>query len=331
MKWIDSNVLLLLSVFTSCSDSIDLVDPVEPSPVIYFLMNPDDSVFYLTLTRTFTGNSNAFDLARDADRLFYDNADIRLEAWTDQFKVQETQFKPSDRTKIPGTFAEGPEYCYEAANEFYDIMEPITSFRIVLTALGMTTPVVSRIPVLNAPKAPTRYNHVIGLYPNGYKYPPERNSPCVLKYGQAVGGGGGIKYQQLLCEFNYQEYEGKWIDHSVTFTLRKNTLVVEPFLYPDFFFTKVAASIKPINDTITRKFISLDLIFLSGDQYYKDYVDTYEHDGNLDLLPKGNIINGYGLFTMIRVARYQNMTLDQESLDSLSMGRITRKLKFVRW
>jgi hypothetical protein len=84
-------------------------------------------------------------------------------------------------------------------------------------------------------------------------------------------------------------------------------------------------------NTITRKFISLDLIFLKGDEYYKDYFDTYEHDGNQDVPIKGNIINGYGLFTMIRVSRYEDMTLNQESLDSLAMGKITGKLGFVRW
>ena len=134
-----------------------------------------------------------------------------------------------------------------------------------------------------------------------------------------------------MCEFHYLEFEEEWIERSVTITLRKNTLVVEPYLYADYFFTRIANNIEPITDAITRKFISLDLIFLSADQYFKDYVDTYEHDGNLDVPPKGNIINGYGLFSMIREARYGNMTLDQQTLDSLSLGRITKKLRFVRW
>ena len=183
MKSNGSFLLIILTFFTSCSNHLDLVDQIEPIPVIYLLMNPDDTIFNLTLTRTFAGKSNAFDMARDEDIVFYDSVDIRLEAWIDEFKVQEVLFKPSESVKNPGLFSKGPGYCYEAPNEFHDMTEPGTTFRIVLKAPGLTTPIVARIPVITAAKPPTRYNHVIGLYPNGYKYPPEKKqSPRLKKY-----------------------------------------------------------------------------------------------------------------------------------------------------
>jgi len=51
----------------------------------------------------------------------------------------------------------------------------------------------------------------------------------------------------------------------------------------------------------------------------------------MDLPPKGNINNGYGLFTMVRSVQMENLTLGSQTLDSLSMGEITGKLGFVRW
>jgi len=277
-------------------------------------MNPADKMFYLTLTRSFSGDENGFDLARDADRVFYDNADIRLEGWMGEFKIQETQFKPAERTKIPGIFPEVPGYCYESANLPYRF----TSYRLIIHLPGMSTPVFSRIPEISEPVIPSRFDHEIALYPNGYK--PE------IQFGQ------GIKYCQMLCEFHYQEYNGNWVDRSVTFSIRKNIMNIGGgIIYPDLFFNLIRKNISPINDTIARKFISADLIFLCGDQYYKDYIDTYENSGNLDLPQKGNINNGYGLFTMIWSVKKENMTLDPQTHDSLWNGEITRKLGFVRW
>ncbi|MFA6797721.1 MAG: hypothetical protein WCR39_00340, partial [Bacteroidales bacterium] len=97
MKRVDLFMLALLMLVSSCSDKFQVVDPAEPVPVIYFMMNPEDSVFYLSLTRTFSGDLDAYELAGDPDRVFYDSADIRLEAWEGQYKVQELQFSLSDR------------------------------------------------------------------------------------------------------------------------------------------------------------------------------------------------------------------------------------------
>ncbi|TSA38111.1 MAG: hypothetical protein D4R64_04085 [Porphyromonadaceae bacterium] len=145
-------------------------------------------------------------------------------------------------------------------------MGQITSFRLVINLPGISNPVFSRIPVISAPVVPSRFDHEIALYPDGYKI--------------EISIGQGVKYCQLLCEFHFQEFEGKWVDHSVTFTLRKNIMIIgNSYLYPDLFFNQLTKNITPINDTIARKFISLNLIFLAGDQYYKDYIDTYVNAG----------------------------------------------------
>ena len=319
MRNINLYAAILLMIFSSCSNNLDVLDPAEPVPVVYFQMNPADKIFYLTLTRTFSGNGKGYDLARDADRVFYDSADIRLEGWIDEYKIMETQFKRSDRTKIPGIFPEVPGYCYEAVNS---IPFGFTSYRLVIHLPGMPSPVFSRISVMSEISTPSKFDHEIALYPDVYKI----DFPSALQYPS------GIKYRQLLCEFHYQEYEGTWVDRSVLFTVRKDMIPPGGYLlYPDLFFNLLIKNIKPINDTILRKFISIDLIFLVGDEYFKDYIDTYINAGNLDLPPQGNISNGYGLFTMIRSVTNENMKLSRQTYDSLSMGHITKKLGFVRW
>jgi len=92
MKRFGLYLFALLTLLTSCANDLDLIDPIDPIPVVYFQLNPDDSVFYLTLTHTFSGDSSALEMAREPNRIFYDSADIRLEAWTDEYKVMETRF-----------------------------------------------------------------------------------------------------------------------------------------------------------------------------------------------------------------------------------------------
>ncbi len=121
----------------------------------------------------------------------------------------------------------------------------------------------------------------------------------------------------------------------MTFTLWKNLVVdgggIAPILYADFFFSRLAAHIDPISDAITRRFISLNLVFLSADKYYKDYIEAIEEDGNMDLPPKGNIINGYGLFSMFTIKRYGGYGSRQQSLDFAVHGTVLpRHLGFVR-
>ena len=319
MKRVDLFMLALLMLVSSCSDKFEVVDPAEPVPVIYFMMNPEDSVFYLSLTRTFSGDLDAYELACDPDRVFYDSADIRLEAWEGQYKVQELQFSLSDRVKNPGLFPQVPGNCYEAINTFHREGE-IDSYRIVVQAEGMTDSAFARIKEIRPSPQPPWYPRQIDFYPEGYRYDVEKNP---------------LLYQQLLCKFHYQVFKETWVDKTETFILRKRTNAVgledDPILRAEFFFTRLAANIKPVHDTIIRKFVSFDLIFYTADQHYLDYVETYEKYGDLDLPPKGNIINGYGLFSMYTIKRYEDMVLGQQSLDSLSMGQFTRHLGFVRW
>ncbi len=315
-------LFVCILIHSSCSNNLDVLDPADPVPVVTFVMNPADTIFNLTLTRSFSGEGSGYDLAQDASRVFYQGANITLEAWSGEYKVWETPFQPSDRVKDPGIFPEVPGYCFKSDHKFL-FNQIYTSFRLVVDLPGMPTPAFSRIPVLPIPEVPFRYEHEVALYPDGFKFGPPDDNPIAMKL---------VKYRQLLCEFHYQEYTGKWEDRSVTFSLRKDYIIPGGnILYPDMFFNKIAANIKPVNDTMVRQFVSFDLIFLSGDTYFRDYIDTYENAGNMDMPPKGNISNAYGMFAMVTKARFTDMLFDRESLDSLKFGYRTRRLGFVKW
>ena len=320
MKNIYLLAAILLMVFSSCSTKLDLVNTADPIPVVYFQMNPNDNINYLTLTRTFSGDSNAYKLSRKADQVFYANANIRLEAWVGDYKVDETYFEPSARTKVPGIFAEVPGYCYQSKHLLHQSNWEVTHFRLVISGPGMVSPAFSKIALVGPPIIKSQYDNQISLYPKMNEI--------------GIAPGLGTAYCDLICGFRYRQMEGIWVNHSDTFLLRRDMRFETgrtDYLYAELFYKQVAANIKPVNDTIVRKFTSLDLIMYAGDIYFRDYVDTYSNAGNLDLPPKGNITNGLGLFTMLRTAIKDNMKLDRITHDSLCLGQYTKQLGFVRW
>ncbi len=319
MKRLCFYTVIVLLFLPSCSHDFDLIDPIDPIPVVYLQLNPDDDFIYLTLTKSFADTSSVYDMARNPELVHYDSANINLEGWIDQYKVWDTQFKLTNQVKKPGIFAEAPGYCYES-EVISTFFQRFTQYRLMITIPGMSSPVFSKIGVVGPPIVKSKWDRQISLYPDRYKI--------------GISPGPGSAYCDLVCIFRYQQFEDVWVNHSDTFCLRKDIefeVGRTDYLYADLFFNKIASNIKPISDSIVRKFTSLDLIFQSGDQYFRYYIETYKNAGDLVLPPKGNITNGFGLFTMLRTATKDNMTLDRITHDSLCLGEKTKKLGFVRW
>ncbi len=64
-------------------------------PVVHSLIDPQDSVHYLRLSRSFKGGGNAFLSAANPDSIAFKNAIVKLEFYTDQgWKYNEFQFDP---------------------------------------------------------------------------------------------------------------------------------------------------------------------------------------------------------------------------------------------
>jgi hypothetical protein len=330
---------ILIGFATSCSNDFDLQANGDSIPVVYFLMNPADSNFKLTLTKTFSGDESGYDMAQDPNNLYFEKADIRLEGWSGQYKSWESKFDLTDQSKDPGIFNQSRGYCYEMRNDYTTERRDSTigvnyldvdGFRLVINLPGMKVPVISMIsyvplPVRTDPVTPLK---VLDLCPDGSNYKAgiqfEKNK---------------VKYCELICLFRYQVYQPNnesWLDDSVSFSLRKNLPIFGDkaitILDPEFFFTRLARNITPINDTIVRKFKSLDLNFLVGDQNFQTYYTTYVNSGLVDTQPVGNIGRGLGLFAMVRTIKIEKkMTMTYRTLDFLSTSEFTKQLGFIKW
>ncbi len=70
---------LLLLFGISCSTDVDVNAPFVETPIIYSIVNTEDSLQIFRLEKAFSGeNGNALELSQDPEQIYYDPADVKL-------------------------------------------------------------------------------------------------------------------------------------------------------------------------------------------------------------------------------------------------------------
>ncbi|MGB0166547.1 MAG: hypothetical protein ACPF8V_06800 [Luteibaculum sp.] len=70
MKYLRLLFLLLALSFYACEEEIDVFGPYQEVPVVFGLINTDDTTHYVRITRTYVGEGNNLDAAKIADSSF---------------------------------------------------------------------------------------------------------------------------------------------------------------------------------------------------------------------------------------------------------------------
>ncbi|AEA44712.1 DUF4249 family protein [Fluviicola taffensis] len=106
-----SFILGSLLFLTSCKEDFDFSGDHVETPVLFGLLDRNDSLHYVKLTRTFSGSNNALDVALIEDSSYFADAVITIEEWLPNpatnvstkyrtWTLQETILN----TKAPGAF-----------------------------------------------------------------------------------------------------------------------------------------------------------------------------------------------------------------------------------
>lgn len=99
-------IVAFLSIFlVSCNEDIDFTGTASEAPVLYCLLDQNDTLHYVKLTKAFAGNNNASEVALIDDSSYYDQVDIVIEQWAGSTKIGEYQLTDTVITgKDPGAF-----------------------------------------------------------------------------------------------------------------------------------------------------------------------------------------------------------------------------------
>ena len=116
------HLLILLLLFYSCSNELDILAPYKSYVVVYSVLDARDSVHYVRISRVFQTKGSSLEYAKNTDLSV--NAKVFLVAGNDTI----LRFYPDTITKKPGTFYE-KYVAYKAVGN----IKAGTKYKLVIT------------------------------------------------------------------------------------------------------------------------------------------------------------------------------------------------------
>jgi len=112
--------LATITVFNSCSNDFELVDNWKDIPIVYGLLNANDTAQYIRVEKAFLDEeTSALLIAQEVDSLYYDNISVELQeinssgAVAFTFPLNLVDANLDGYQKPEGIFADTPNYVYK--------------------------------------------------------------------------------------------------------------------------------------------------------------------------------------------------------------------------
>jgi hypothetical protein len=318
---------VLLALLTGCGNDIEVMAPYKSIPVVHCIINPQQDYQYLRLGKSFMGEANAYDMARQEDSVYYPDAEVYLERWADgerkeQFLMEKVSLSPRDS----GVFISQPNYLYRTDARLRSQGEYRLNIHIPSTGaeISAITKVVAEFRAIR----PEYYkkNLAFSTYDN-YETVEWVTAPYTRIY-------------QLTIRFHYLEVikadtAFKTIDWNYAQYITDNAAggqdIVADVLHRNFYKFLANNFDKPTSGMIRlANHQALDFIFTVGGEELYTYMQIYGEDSGI-LKEKPvytNIVNGIGLFSSRFEQSITGKSLTNSSIDSLSYGMYTKGLGF---
>lgn len=325
-------LLFLVSlIVVSCETDFNVVADYKEVAVVYGVLNQDDTIHYLRISKAFLGKGNALEYAKIADSSSY-GADIQvvLRDSSSNGMVEDILFDTVTLfNKEAGTF-------YAPGQLFYFSQKQLVQSHIYKL-------IITNKKTGNVVKSETK---LIGDF---YFTKPSANSksisfkrvlttPSKFTWANAVNG----KKYQLLVKYYYKEFYGindttlksiAWTLPAVNSSKTNGTGETEiSFLNEDFFRlceTKIPYTDETAENKVIKRYSAYcELEMTVVDDNFSTYLDVNGPSSGVTLekLQFTNIINGYGLFASKHTIVRQ-IPLNAETIFDLAT---TTQLKFVK-
>ncbi|MFM9027671.1 MAG: hypothetical protein ACKOQ6_06715 [Bacteroidota bacterium] len=324
-------ILILLLSWMGCSEEIDITAPYEETAAVFGLLNPNDSVQYIRISKAFLGEGNVYFMAQQNDSINYpDELEVRMERLTATGTVAES-FQLTRVESIPrdsGLFYY-PRQIYYSTNR--PIREDGSKYRLLLrnTRTGYsataTTEIIPDINVI-APASGLDVDFSTRLQTT-YKITSTRNAQIfdldiVFRY-KNIYPSGSITYDSVLISF-----ADELVDPNSLQTIEF------PYYRPDFFLAlsaqiPVESGVRRRIDNLQGGVLPLEFRFYGGTEDLYTYSQLTAPSGSIvqERPLFTNVENGVGLFTS-RLIRYEFRTISAGTKVTIDTSALTRNLNF---
>jgi len=330
-------LFVALMVLASCDNEVDLNADIEDTTVVYGLLDISEDTQFVKINRAFLEDgANAIQLAKETDRLFYDNLDVKMveEGSNDTF-----QLSTIEKRKDEGIFSNERNVLFFTT----DTLASQTDYQLIVRqANGKTTTARSQtlrpIQLIRPGRVSLDFEdglrsmNMVRITPSGFVY---------QDYEIIVRFASNISEIEVNLYFNYEEEfvlndPNSRVPRTIKIpvgSVRNTDLGSDDqtlVLGSEYFYSTIAAA-TPNNSN--RKVVpngNIDLEIIAVDVVFGQYTSVYGPlDGLAQVRPEfSNINNGVGLFASR--STYRNFTfLESNSLQELRTGPITGNLNFV--
>lgn len=324
IKWAFGLLALVGYIMSSCSTEIDINAPNLDVPIVYCLLDTEDSVQYLKLNKTYLVYTAAVENPPLSDSQYFEgNIQVVLERWENNRPVEVIEFLPTNEVpKQPGFFPNDKNLLYKAdtrirASSKYMINIYLENKEKIVYAATTTIGSLNVVDPMDLEARKVSLN--VGLN-------------YTARWQQVSNAG----IYQVVLRFHYAETQDgdrteKYLDWPQGFT---NPISNVDYLSRDIvgtrFFYVVADSI-PEMENVEREALGVDFFILSGGTEIKFYIEsTAPSDGALMEKPVyTNLTNGIGIFSSMATQKVLGLTLASTTIDSLAYGERTKNLGFL--
>lgn len=324
-----TGMILILPLIFSCSKELKVNADWQDITIVYGLLNQNDSVHYVKITKAFLGEGNSLIYAKNPDSSNYPvgDLDVKMQEFNGSTLVRTFTF---DTTMIHNKLA-GDSIFYFPNQLVYKTVARLSenhTYKLKIKNLRTNKEITSQTELVN------RFEVVKpGAWPEMAHFAPGVNS--IVSWYPAKGG----KRYQLVIRFHYSETknfvtEEKYIDWMIfnNVKLSYSNNLYSKSIPGESFFTFLQNHLVA-DPSITRAAGALDYIFTVASPDLNTYMEVTEPSTSIvqERPAFTNIQNGIGIFS----SRYDNtkdnpinIFLDNETKLKLTTNIHTAGLNF---
>jgi len=333
-------------MFNSCSNDFDLVDTWQDIPIIYGLLNVNDTAQYIKVEKAFLDpTTSALVIAQEPDSLYYSNISVELEEINENGAVEFTfpldliDANLDGYQKPEGIFADTPNYAYKTT----ETLNPERRYNLVVTN-GDTDKTIT-LQEQNGQRS-------IGLIgdfnltrpnPTGFfNFEPGRGSE--FKWSSTDDSGErNAKFYDVILYINYYETDindpASRTEKTLEWVIRQNMTAIQAnsqeFQVEGADFYRYLGQQLEAYPLICRELNDFDLVIYAGGDDLYQYINRQAANsgitGTQGFSDYTNLSNGLGILSTRYNKRVNSLQFNSDVNDLLLTNEFTSDLNFLEF
>jgi hypothetical protein len=319
-------LLIAAILLQGCTEKVEIQDqPFESQPVVYGIIDPNDTVHYIRLERMFSGMQAPAITAAEADSLFFHEAGVTVEFFP-SYGGGEPSLVEAEKVVTEG---KDPGYFSSSRQELYRFEKVLTNkgsniystARLTVTVPGLpdataTCKIVSR-PSIWSPNVMQMYLFIW------------HDRPIQVQWSGGSWNEVDISFE--IKEMYADSVSTKTISFQKVNDVHINGKYYEVKIPWELLVNEIVRKFKPNPSIIRRYFGLVRIIIHTGLADYANYIQFLGGINDFNENPYSNIENGFGLFCSRSSVYVRPLELDQDSRFELAADPMLSQLGFIEY